>query len=242
MEWNGYWLAVISHQRPKNVVTMRKALGGAQATWYIDRNDSVEHYKMAGAERVACSGGLVESRNQALDDAFHRGLPCIQLSDDLKKLRRAISNKNKEAAQISFAAAVDTLATAAQANGARLAGCAPTDNAFYFNPDKPVHSTAFIVGDFILVYPCQLRFDDELPLKEDYDYTLNHLSAFGRVARCNSILASFAHRTNAGGAVAYRTDALEQQAIQHLKSKWGDAIKDNPRRPNEILMRWKGAG
>jgi len=50
-------------------------------------------------------------------------------------------------------------------------------------------------------------------------------------------MAKFAHRSNSGGAVSYRTPELEQAAIDRLTSKWGDAIVPNPRRPNEILFR-----
>jgi hypothetical protein len=45
------------------------------------------------------------------------------------------------------------------------------------------------------------------------------------------------HRANPGGAVAVRTPEVEQEAIAYLRGKWGDWIKDNPRRPNEILLR-----
>jgi len=76
-------------------------------------------------------------------------------------------------------------------------------------------------------------------LKEDYDYTLQHLRAYGQVARLNRIMPTFRHRSNAGGAVAYRTPDLEVQAIAYLRAKWGDCIRPNTRRPHEVLLRWK---
>ena len=44
-----------------------------------------------------------------------------------------------------------------------------------------------------------------LPRKEDYDYTANHLSHYGQVCRVNRLYVKAIHRTNAGGAVADRT-------------------------------------
>ena len=38
------------------------------------------------------------------------------------------------------------------------------------------------------------------------------------------------------GAVDVRDDEEEQKNIQILKSKWGDKIKLNPKRKNEILI------
>ena len=83
-----------------------------------------------------------------------------------------------------------------------------------------------------------LRFDKSMRLKEDYDYTLQHLAANGRVARLDWILPEYQHYTNEGGAVAYRSPDEEQKAIAHLKEKWGPVIADNPKRPNEILLKW----
>ena len=45
-------------------------------------------------------------------------------------------------------------------------GVAPTANAFYFNPNRPVKTAAFIVGDFIYVHPNPRFFDENLKLKE----------------------------------------------------------------------------
>jgi len=128
---------------------------------------------------------------------------------------------------------------AAKTFKSNLVGVAPTANAFYYNPEKPYKTNAFIVGDMILVMPCDLRFDTNMLLKEDYDYTLKHITKYGRVIRADNILAEFAHRTNRGGAVSYRTATLEQVCIAYLKKKWGKKIRDNPRRPNEILMNLK---
>ena len=77
-----------------------------------------------------------------------------------------------------------------------------------------------------------------MTLKEDYDYTCQHLARYGLVARCDLILAEFAHRSNAGGAVAYRTGERERDMIRHLMKKWPGKFRMNPKRANEVIMRW----
>jgi hypothetical protein len=59
---------------------------------------------------------------------------------------------------------------------------------------------------------------------------------YGSIARCNAVLATFAHRTNKGGACDYRTSELEQTTIKQLKDKWPGMLKDNPKRKDEILL------
>lgn len=231
------WVGIVSAHRPNNVPKMGALIGNA--TWYVPK-DQAPHYRRFGAEFVVESGGLCESRNAILDDAFVAGRSCIQLSDDLSRVKRAVHADGKsKGVDISFHDAVKELTEVMEGAGAKLAGCAPTSNAFFFSPERPVGTKHFIVGDFILVAPTPERFDEDMTLKEDYDFTLQHLTAYGLVARANALLPVFAHRTNKGGACAVRTSALEQENIAYLKNKWPNYIKDNPRRLDEILLRWK---
>lgn len=209
---------------------MEKLVGGA--TWYVGMGEG--NLYLGGRGSVIESGGLCESRNRALMDASVLGIPCVQLSDDLKKIEYLFEFEGKvEAKEITFEEAVGKMMEVDKIF--RMIGVAPTGNPFFW--DKKEYTTnKFIVGDFILVRPCGLFFDENLKLKEDYDYTLQHITTFGGVARYGSILAHFAHRTNAGGAVEYRDPEREQEMITYLKNKWGKFIRDNPRRPNEILL------
>ena len=223
---------VISAGRPGNVAAMTRLVG--RATWLVPAAE-VKAYLLAGAPVVLDDGGgLIAARNRALDLAFASGRVCIQLSDDLRRLEEALGPKEKR--PMAFADAVALMRAATRAAGAKLAGIAPVANAFYFNPARPFHTAAFILGDFMYIHPSTPRFDPSLRLKEDYDFTLQHLREYRAVARCNAILGHFAHRTNKGGACAYRTEELEQAAIAVLKTKWPGMVKDNPRRPNEILL------
>ena len=49
-------------------------------------------------------------------------------------------------------------------------------------------------------------------------------------------LFTFEHYSNKGGAVDVRDDNEEQKNIMILKSKWGDKIRLNSKRKNEILI------
>jgi hypothetical protein len=228
---------VISHKRAANVPRMTELFSPQELIWCVGDGEA-EAYRAAGAANVVESGGLVASRNFALDDAFAHGQPCLQTSDDLKRVSLVTPDgKGKVAAHPMEAA--QRLLDALLSGPARMAGVAPTSNLFYFNPDRPAKARAFIVGDFIVVRETHLRFDARMRLKEDYDYTAAHLHEYGCVFRDDAVLAEYAHRSNPGGAVDYRTADLEQEVIRLLKRKWGDLIRDNPRRPNEILMNLK---
>lgn len=230
------YIAVISAGRPDRVAPMLALTAGARLRWYVGNGERAA-YEGAGATVIG-EGKLCVARNMALADAFGEGRVCVQVSDDLKKLEWTSDGESRH--EDSFTAAVAMLQNAVTGGtpGARLAGVAPTNNLFFYPAGRPVSTDKFIVGDFFAVAPSTPRFTTELRLKEDYDFTLQHLAAYGKVARVNGILATFAHRTNKGGAVAYRTESVEQKAIAWLKARWPGCIHDNPRRPNEVLLRW----
>jgi len=227
-----HW-SVISARRPGNVPLMMERTEGVDLYWYVTEED-VDNYRAAGAEHVLVGGNLCESRNLAIDDAQGLGLPCVELSDDLRRVKR------KEASgalpEITVMDAAEEIWTQMSGLGARLGGCSPTSNAYFAHNE--VKLAGFVVGDFIVVGDTDLRFDEEMTLKEDYDYTCQHLARYGLVARCDLILAEFAHRSNAGGAVAYRTGERERDMIRHLMKKWPGKFRMNPKRANEVILRW----
>lgn len=230
------YIAVISSGRPGAPYEMRPHLGVMEATWFVGEGEGDDYALYARPQdTIIEGGGLCQSRNAALREAFRDGKECLQISDDLKKLER-LQLGNAGTAPMTLGMAIVEMRAAMKETGAKLAGVAPTNNPFYAS--RKVNDHGFCVGDLILVAPSQPGFDEDLRLKEDYDFTAQHLAAYGKVARCDWILASFAHRTNRGGAVAYRTTELEQATIAQLKAKWPEAIRDNPKRPDEILFKW----
>ncbi len=229
---------VISCRRSHNVEKVQALCG--DVTWIV-KDDEVQDYLDAGAAAAVAGGGLCPSRNKAMDLAFAENAWCLELSDDLKKLQIASGTNadDKKAVNCDLAQAVSHMKELMKMTRAYLGGVAPTPNLFYFNPNRPAKTAAFIVGDMILMRPTELRFDENLKLKEDYDYTLQHLKKYGRVARVDTVLATFDHRSNKGGAVDFRTSEKEKEAIAYLREKWPGYIRDNPRRPDEILLKLK---
>ena len=189
-------------------------------------------YEQNGCVNVFETGNLMQSRNFALEHAYKNKLICVQLSDDIKKV---VVNKNfGEPVNVKLDFAInDIIEKFNKVKGIKLLGIPPTDNFFFAK--SIISKNTFCIGDMLFVKPTELRFDEQLTLKEDYDYTLQHKERFGCV-RYQKYLFTFQHYTNDGGAVDVRNDAEEQKNIRILKSKWGDKVRLNPKRKNEILI------
>lgn len=214
-------IAIISSGRPGNVERMTGHLGRLSGieTWYVGDGEAPD-YHYAGAVNVVEAGLLSQSRNAALERAFSMNMVCVQLDDDLTAVDWCIDGVTKH--RITLERAIG-LVVAGLGNGAYFAGAGATDNAF-FMPKKdgqPVtlSEQVLIVSSFSAHAPHPIRFDENLRLKEDFDMTIEHLKRYGKVARVNTVLAGWQHRTNLGGAVQYRTTAGEQLAIAYLEGK-----------------------
>lgn len=236
---NNLFFAVVSSNRPDNVAQMESfaAQCDSQIHWFVPENQP-EQYLKSGAHYVYESGGLVPSRNAALKMAFESNKICVMLDDDLKKCEMITNAKDK--VEITFKQMINEMYKILRNSPCRMAGISPTTNTFYYNPKQPIGLRHFCIASLIMVSPCDLYFDEQFRTKEDYDYTLQHIKKFGGVMRINYLIPTFGHYTNKGGVVDYRTPELEQDSIRKLKEKWGtNIVKDNPRRPNEILIKIK---
>ena len=177
-------------------------------------------------------GGLIASRNMALRLAFEQNLNCVQISDDVANIHMV--NGSKRGVKVDLLQAIEVLQKTAEKTTANLIGIPPTHNPLFAHPRYVANR--FIIGDAFLVKPSNPRFDEKLQLKEDYDFTMQHIHDQGTV-RVQTMVWSFRHYSNAGGAVEYRDDMKEQQAIGYLMNKWPGRFRLNTKRKNEILIR-----
>lgn len=227
-------ICCISHGRHENVPEFLRKVGSDQVTFFVKDQTDVVNYRANGARKVIASGSLMDSRNAALEHCFEQGKICVQLSDDLVGISFNDFSGKRTKVGVSVVEVLDDLLPNFHVCGSKLGGFPPTDNPYFAT--KPIEKNKFIVGDFLIVKPNPLRFDTKLRLKEDYDYTLQHIKEYGECVRFGRFLCSFKHYSNKGGAVAYRTDSLEKETIAYLANKWPGCIKMNPKRDNEILI------
>eukprot|EP00746_Dinoflagellata_sp_MGD_P004723 gnl/MRDRNA2_/MRDRNA2_109134_c0_seq1.p1 gnl/MRDRNA2_/MRDRNA2_109134_c0~~gnl/MRDRNA2_/MRDRNA2_109134_c0_seq1.p1 ORF type:complete len:661 (+),score=170.52 gnl/MRDRNA2_/MRDRNA2_109134_c0_seq1:91-1983(+) len=258
-----FHFAVVSARRAKDlkgvqdIYTVQSLIehGGVTPTWYVDDN-SVDDYKALGLQ-VVKGGKLTPSRNMALKDAAAKGKICVQVSDDISVWEyrdgkratekgddavNAAHKKSKRYIISPVAAAQFVIAKMRSAEGPKpklggcymLGSCART----FGGPEFSRHH--FILGDFMVVDTgSTVLFDENIGLKEDYDFTCAHITKYGSVMRCNRMTISVKHYDNAGGAVSNRNTTEEQRNIAILNKKWPGQFRKHPKRQNEVILKWK---
>merc|ERR1719387_3382349 len=114
----------------------------------------------------------------------------------------------------------------------QLGGVYPLQSCSRTFASPPFARHHFVIGDFFVVDKSKVRFDENMKLKEDYDFTCAHINAHGSVMRCQRMTLCVKHYANSGGAVTNRDQKgiEEKRNINILKTKWPGRFRDNPKR------------
>ena len=245
-------LGIVSADRAgANVERMEQACAGLEPVWYVPE-PQVGDYEYAGATEVRpvlereylgrCM--LPVQRNAVLHDALNRGKLAAQIDDDLRISKawptgiRWVVSEGEVPGAVTVAEALTLMRDLS--GDALLVGVAPTTNAYFYSDRRP-YGPGFVASKLTLQDPSQgFRYDTGLPLKEDYDLTMQYLSVCGgnSVRRLNGLLTNFASGIR-GGVAKYRTVELERQVSAMLVERWAPHIALNPKRDGEVLLRWK---
>lgn len=237
---NEFHLAIISTKRPGNVAFMQKLCEPFDCHWYVSFGEE-EDYRSAGAKYVWSGGdNICHARNLAIHRATTVELPCIQISDDLRSIKRVkLDVSGKRVADFSnVAETVNELIKQLRSHGAFFGGVSINNNPLNYT-GVDVSTDKLIVNDFIAMMPSLYRFDETLALKEDYDMCVFQLLEGHKIIRLNNILCDFPHRQNAGGANTYRNDSTEAEATRKLMAKWPKYIVPHKTRPGQVSLDYK---
>lgn len=180
---------------------------------------------------------LTDQRNSILEHGKD-GEMFLMVDDDIKGLFQAKAGELKRLSSKDIFDFCYEAISLCQKNSINLAGVYPIANKFYMS--KSISPASFIIASFMIIKTSGIFFDVNAQPKEDYDFTMQHILRDRKVARFNYIAVEAGHFTNKGGLYEYRLDGeQDKRAMNYLICKYPKYIKKNPRRENEILMRFK---
>lgn len=117
----------------------------------------------------------------------------------------------------------------AQEWGCGMWGLSINRDPLSYDECKPFRLHAYIDGGTVgHVAKNELRYDEELSVKEDVDYFLQNLQKYHKALRVEKYWVNKESFTNEGGANAVRNEELEKEQFQKMQRKWGaDVIRPN---------------
>lgn len=187
--------------------------------------------------------GVSEARNAILE--YFDGKPVVMCDDDIKgifKLNPAgvlrkdkLVKLNPDEVQAFIKKGFDYCKKYKTA----LWGVYPIKNHFFMsNKIKP---SGFIIGTFsgMIADPKNIKFDTTMRLKEDYDYTCQHILKYKKIIRFDNYCVEAIHYSNKGGCQDYRDKSKEMAACEILMERYPQWVSLNPKRPGEVLLKFK---
>ena len=108
--------------------------------------------------------------------------------------------------------------------GYKLWGVNCNSDSLSYRHYSPFSMSSIILGPFCVHLKNDIRYDEALPLKEDYDLAIQHLNEYRGILRLNGYHYICEQSTNKGGCASIRNRQREKEQFDLLQKKWGSEI------------------
>lgn len=202
---------------------------------YIDREDEQSYSELnLNANIIICDDGIqgnvARVRNYILDKEFQNGadVVCI-VDDDLQGIYRFDVDKKTNFGYVktkiediyNFVAKYSIIC---EDFGFKLWGVNCNSDSLSYRHYSPFSMSSIILGPFCCHLKNEIRYDERLPLKEDYDIAIQHLNKYRGILRLNFAHYICEQSTNIGGCASMRNMFREKEQFELLQKKWGNDI------------------
>jgi hypothetical protein len=201
--------------------------------WVCETEEDQYRKKNPGAKIIpvpsGVQGNLCRIRNWILDREYERGIDAVCLiDDDLRGIGYYEGNTRKKVKTGDFFLWIQKYTSLADEWGVKLWGINCVQDKQAYREYTPFSTLSYIGGPFSVHVRSDIRYDERLPLKEDYDMTLQHLNKYRQVLRLNKfhyyVKQAGSGTGQIGGCATYRTRQNEQKQLNLLQKKWGTRI------------------
>lgn len=223
---------VPSYKRAKTITTL-DYLGKAVAVVSEDEIAEYRRYHPQYAEDrfIVCprefqGKGKPKILNWILDNCWNDCDVIIELDDDIHSYMTNVKNgKSRPLTEAEVYEIFENNSNLAREWGCGIWGLNINSDPLSYDEFCPFRLHAYIDGGTVAhVVKNELRYDEELSVKEDVDYFLQNLKKYHKALRVEKYWIKKESFTNEGGANAIRTSDLEKEQFKRMQEKWGSKI------------------
>jgi len=177
--------------------------------------------------------GVPKVRNYIMDMEFGEGADVVAIfDDDFTALERYNADEDgkygflrQRLSTEDILPFIEKYSLMAKEMGAKFWGVNCNSDAMAYRHCTPFSTTAYIGGPFqVFLKGNRCRYDEDIPLKEDYDITLQQLNKERVALRVNAYHYICKQSENVGGCAAIRNRGEEERECLLLMKKWGSRI------------------
>lgn len=219
-----------SYKRPKDSLTQEVF---PCVTYVVSKSEAKDYKKYNKRVKIApdsAQGNVSRIRNWILDNAESE--KTVIVDDDLKGFARYADGKAIKLTHDEWVEFCEMGFNLADEVGAKFWGVNLLPDKGAYREYSPFSFKSTILGPFQCYNNLDLRYDEELPLKEDYDLSLQVLQKYHITLRFNAYHYICKQHTNVGGCASYRTIQREKEQFNLLQKKWGANIVKSDQKTN----------
>jgi hypothetical protein len=209
------------HVFPSGVVVVPQS----QVAAYVSQGDYSKGWAIVGIPDEA-DGNIARKRNAILDLYPDRDL--VVVDDDYKYLGYWENGIDKKCGPDEIDLMLTNGFQMARDVGTPLWGINVQVDRRFYREHAPFAFTSVVLGPFTGIVgellPKHIRYDEDLWLKEDYDFSLRVLHRFHRTVRLSRYHYMVDHHNAAGGVVGHRDMVEEERQNRVLEHRWGSAV------------------
>ncbi len=209
-----------SYRRPDSCTTQEYL---PRCTYVVARSEKkayLDNGHRIIAVRNDVQGNVSSVRNWILDN-FN---PVLILDDDIRRFGRWNNQENQKLTTDEAMEFIEHAFILARQLGARMWGLNLLPDKGAYREYTPFAFRSVVLGPVQGFTNMDLRYDESLPLKEDYDLSLQVLNKYRRTLRFNMYHYVCDQHSSVGGCASYRTMERERKEFSLLQKKWGSDI------------------
>jgi hypothetical protein len=171
----------------------------------------------------AADGNLCRKSNAILDRS-----PCpwtLILDDDIPAIGYWEAGLRVWCDPTHLAAVIEHHFRLAHDLGARLWGINQNSDEMVYHTNSPFSLLAPVLGPFNGHLSPELRYDERMLGKDDYDFWLQNILRYRKTLRANKYHYRHDHGKAPGGFVRLRTREVEAAGVRAMRAKWGRLFK-----------------
>lgn len=204
---------------------------------YVAPEEADEYRKYNNSQNiVVCDegiqGNLCRVRNYILRNEFKNGADVVCIVDDdmsgLYLWQKGTVPYTFDAIKVKTEDIVPLLekySLICKDLGYKFWGAQCNKDKMSYSQMMPFSFSKYIGGPFqVFLKGNECYYDERLPLKEDYDMTLQQCNRYRGCLRVNFLFYDVKQSEQPGGCATYRTLAKEIEQFKLLQKKWGSDI------------------
>jgi len=213
-----------SYKRPEKSITQKNY----PFIKLVVMESEAEAYKSNGNDIVivpdSAQGSVCRIKNYILDNLAEDADCVIFFDDDCKGIYRWENQKKHKLESEELLEFAEQSAILCDDFGFKFWGVNCVSDKGAYREHTPFATLNFIGGPFHAHLKNEIRYDEKLPLKEDYDMTLQHIHKYNGCLRINYINYDVKQAEQIGGCATYRNSKYEKEQFEALQKKWGGEI------------------